>query len=80
MGEVRVYAVGQDSAMRQEESLPFGTTFMELAGITLSEVSQRRTETVRSYLYVESKKNQTHRYREQISGCQRQWVGGGGNV
>ena len=47
---------------------------MDFEGIMLSEISQRKTNTVRSHLYVESKnKKQTknpHRYREQIGGCQ----------
>ena len=45
------------------------TTGMEFEGITLSEISQRKTNTVWYYLYVESKrnkqtKNEDHRYRE----------------
>ena len=45
------------------------TTWMEFEGITLSEISQRKTNTVWYYLYVESKrnkqtKNEDHRYRE----------------
>ena len=47
-----------------------------LKGIILSEISQ--TEKDKYYLislYVESKKNQTHGYREQIGGCQRQELG-----
>ena len=53
-------------------------TMGRLKGIMLSETSQRKTNTVRYHLYVESKnykklvhiteKNQTHRYREQTSG------------
>ena len=64
---------------KKDENLPFATTWMDLKGIMLSEVSQRKTST--SYhLYVESKKynkqmnitkqKQTHRYREQTSGYQ----------
>ena len=50
---------------------------MDLEGIVLSEISQRKTNTVWHCLYVESKKynklvnitkkKQTHRYREQTS-------------
>ena len=52
---------------------------MNLESITLSEISQRKTNTVWSHLYVEStksntlvnitQKKQAHRYREQGSGC-----------
>ena len=52
---------------------------MDLEGIMLSEISQRKTNAVWYQLYVESKKTQqtseynkkeTHRYREQASGYQ----------
>ena len=53
---------------------------MDLEGIMLSEISQRKTNTVWYHLYVESKKynklvnitkqKQTHSYREQTSGYQ----------
>ena len=36
--------------------LPFATTWMDLEGITLSEVNQRKTNTICFYLYVEYKK------------------------
>ena len=62
------------------EILPFVATWMELGGIMLSEISQRKTHTVWYHLYAESKiynklvtitkKKQTQRYREQISGYQ----------
>ena len=42
-------------AIKKNEILPFGATWMHLEGITLSEISQRRTN-MRYYLYVESKK------------------------
>ena len=51
-----------------------------LEGIMLSEISQRKTTSIWSHLFVESKKQskqtkqkQTHRYREQMGGCQRVW-------
>ena len=53
---------------------------MDLEGIMLSEVRQRKRNTIRYYSYVESKKynklvniikrKQTHKYREQTSGYQ----------
>ena len=51
------------SAMRKKETLPFVTTWMDLEGIMLSEISQRgKTNTAWHHLYVESKeKSQTHR-------------------
>ena len=69
--------------------LPLAATWMGLEGIMLSEISQtfrqRKTNTVRYHLYVESKKynrlvnitnkNQTHKYREQTNGYQ--WKGRG---
>ena len=55
-------------------------TGMDLEGVMLSEISQRKTNTVQYHLYVESKKynklvnitkkKQTHRRREQTSGYQ----------
>ena len=65
------------SAVIKNEILPFATTWMDLEGIMLSEISQRKTNTV---WYVESKKynklvnitkkKQTHRHREQTSSYQ----------
>ena len=40
---------------KEKEILPFVTTLMDLEGIMLSEISQRKTYTVWSHLYVESK-------------------------
>ena len=39
----------------KNEILPFVTTWMDLEGIMLSEISQTKTNTVLSHLYVESK-------------------------
>ena len=61
----------------KKKLLPFAITWMDLKGIMLSEMSQRKTNTVCYHLYVDSKKEklvnitkkkQTHRYREQTSG------------
>ena len=49
--------------IRKKEILPFATTWMELEGIMLSEVSQRKTDTLGSHLCVESEKRKTHRNR-----------------
>ena len=44
------------SAIKKNEVLPIAATWMDLEGIMLSEISQRKTNTVRFHLYVESKK------------------------
>ena len=44
------------SAIKMSEILPFATTWMDLEGIKLSEIRQRKTNTVCYHLYVESKK------------------------
>ena len=72
----------------KNEILPFATTWMDLKGITLSEISQRKTNTVWCFSYMKSKKcnklvnitkkKQTHRYREQTSGYQWGEGSGGG--
>ena len=45
------------SAIKNNEILPFATTWMDLEGIMLSEISQtRKTNTILYHLYVKSKK------------------------
>ena len=68
------------SSAIQNEIFPFAEAQMDLEGIMLSEVRQRKRNTIRYYSYVESKKynklvniikrKQTHKYREQTSGYQ----------
>ena len=68
--------------------MPFAATWMEWEGIMLSEIRQKKTNTVWYHFYVESKKHnklvtrtkkkQIHRYREQTSGCQ--WEKGRGHI
>ena len=41
---------------KEEESLPFATTWMDLEGFMPSEISQIKTNTIQFLLYVESKK------------------------
>ena len=43
------------SAMKRIDILPFGATWVDLEGITLSEMSQTKTNSVQYHLYVESK-------------------------
>ena len=44
------------SAIKKNEILPFATAEMDLKGIMLSEISQRKTNAIWFHLYVESKK------------------------
>ena len=46
----------QKKKKKEEESLPFATTWMDLEGFMPSEISQIKTNTVQFLLYVESKK------------------------
>ena len=67
------------STIKKNEIVP-----LDLEGIMLSEIHQRKTNTIYSHLYMEyknqnkltnkTKEKQTYRYREQIGSCQR---GGG---
>ena len=79
------------SAIKKKNILQFAATWMDLEGIMLSEISQRKTNTVLYHsIQVESKKynklvnitkkKQTHRYGEQTSSYQ--WGKGkrGGNI
>ena len=50
-----IYIMEYYSAINKKEILPFATIWMDLKGIMLSEVSQRKTNTIRCHLYVESK-------------------------
>lgn len=42
--------------MRKKKILPFAIKWMNLEGILLSEISHRKTNTIWSYSYIESKK------------------------
>ena len=44
----------------KNEIMPFAATWMQLDVITLSEVSQRKTNIISYHLYVESLKNDTN--------------------
>ena len=44
------------SAIKRMKFFPFAPTWMDLEGIMLLEVRQRKTNTIRYHLYVESKK------------------------
>ena len=51
IGTVEYYSV-----IEKKEILPFATTWMDLEGTTLREISQRMTKTLLFHLCVESKK------------------------
>ena len=86
---IYIYTTEYYSATKKNEIMPFAATGMDLEITILSEVRQRKTNTIRYCLYVESKKmtqmnffmkqNQTHRPREQTYGYQRGKLGGGIN-
>ena len=48
-----IYTMEYYLAMRQNEILPFAATWMELEGIMLSELSQRKTAIICFHSYVE---------------------------
>lgn len=52
------YKMDYTSAVKKKEILPSATTEMDPEGRTLSEVSQRKKNTVLSHFYVECKKHQ----------------------
>ena len=76
------------SVIKRMTFCPFAATWMDLEGIMLSEINQRKSNTIPYYLYVESKKynklvnktkkKHTHREREQTSIYQ--WAKGRGNT
>ena len=83
------YTMEYYSAIKNNEILPFVTTWIDLEGIMLSEVSQiEKDKSCITHLYVESKnqnkwtnitkQKQSHRYREQIGGLQKGGVWGEG--
>ena len=50
-----MYTIEYHSAIKQNEVMPFAATRMQLEVIVLSEVRQRKTNTIICYLYVKSK-------------------------
>ena len=59
-----IYTMEYYLAIRKNEILPFVATWMDLEGIMLSEISQTKTNTMWSHLYVESKTKQTKTPRD----------------
>ena len=52
-----VYTTEYYLAIRENEILPFATTWLELGCIMLSEISQRKTNTVKSYVEFKKQNN-----------------------
>ena len=46
MWYIYIYIMGYYSAIKKNEILPFATMWMELEGIILSEISQRKTKII----------------------------------
>ena len=73
-----IYTMEYYSAIKKKEIMPFAATCMQLEIVILSEVSQRKTNTIWPHLYVESKiwhnlsmkQKQTHRHTEKTCDCQ----------
>ena len=51
-------------AIKKNEILPFATTWMELEGIKLSEISQRKTNIIWLHSYEEFKRQKQMNIRE----------------
>ena len=56
-----MYTMEYYSAIKKNEILPFATTWMELGGIMLSEISQRKTKIIGLHSY-EDFKTQTDKH------------------
>ena len=50
-----IYTMEYYSAIKKNETLPFATTWMELEGIMLSEISQRKTNIILFHSYEDFK-------------------------
>ena len=61
-----------DSAIKRNEILSFATTGIDLEGIRLSEISQRKTNIVYFHLCMESKKKKMKNYNKAETESQMQ--------
>ena len=48
---LHIYTMDYYSAIKKKEILPFATMWMDLEAIMLSEISQRKTNTVITYMW-----------------------------
>ena len=73
---IYIYTVEYYSAIKENEILPFAGTWMDLETTMLSEISQRKTNTVYHIWNLKNNTNEciykteTNRYREKTSGYQ----------
>ena len=79
---VYTYTVQLYSVIKQNETLSFAPTWMDLEWIMLSKIIQRKTNTTWSHLFVEyenktNKTKQIYRYRDQIQIQRRRGPGVG---
>ena len=51
-----IHTMAYASGIKKDERMSLAATWMDLEGIVLSEIRQRKTNSVCSHLYVESKK------------------------
>ena len=63
-GVVYIYTMGYYSAIKKNEMLPFATTWMELEGIMLNEISQRQKSYDFTHMRTLRDKTDEHKGRE----------------
>ena len=56
-----IYAMEYYSAIKKNEMQPFATTWMELEGVMVSEISQRKTNIIRLHSYEDFKDRKSTR-------------------
>ena len=61
-----IYTMEYHPAIKKNEILPFATTWMDLEGIMLSEVRQRKIYSIWFHLYTESKKKMSRHNKIEI--------------
>ena len=66
-----MYTMEYSSAIRNDKYPPFASTWMELAGIMLSEVSQSEGQTLYVLIHVGNINNSEREYK----GREKKWVG-----
>ena len=51
-----IYAMEYYSFIKKDKNFPFATTWVDLKGIRISEISQRKKNTIYYHLHMESRK------------------------